>query len=85
MCRVLGVLQNSLYVLYGLEGVTDVKEIPGTVPDTLQKFCKIRVLYRQSYRSFCTNTRGYCVKVVQIPGGIVLEVLQNLHKVRVLY
>ena len=82
MCRVLGVQQNSLYVLYGLEGVTDVQ--------------KFRVLYRTRYKSFvkighCAGSPteafvkiGYCVKVVQIPGGIVLEVLQNLHMVRVL-
>ena len=76
----MGVLQNSLYVLYGLEGVTGVTEIPGTVPDTLQIFGKNRVLYRQSYRSFCKN-RVLCESK---PGGIVLEVLQNLQNFRVL-
>ena len=95
MCRVLGVLQNSLYVLYGLEGVTDVTEIPGTVPDTLQKVGKNRVLYRQSYRSFCknqvlcesrTNTRGYCAgsatEPTELP-GIVLKGVQTSQNHRV--
>ena len=97
LCRVLGVLQNSLYVLYGLERVTEPTEVSGTVPDLLQKSQKFRVLYRKSYRSLCknqvlcesrTNTRGYCAGSVTEPTevpGIVLEVLQNLQKFRVLY
>ena len=73
-----------------------VTEIPGTVPDTLQKFCKNRVLYRQSYRrSFCknrvlcesrTNTRGYCAASATEPtqgSGIVLKGVQTSENNRV--
>ena len=74
-----------------------VVQIPGgivlEVPQNLQKF---RVLCWKCYRTYksfgyCTGSPTeafvkirYCVKVVQIPGGIVLEVLQNLQNFRVL-
>ena len=59
---------------------------------TYRSFGYYRICYN-SHRNFgyCTGSPteafvkiGYCVKVVQIAGGIVLEVLQNLQNFRVL-
>ena len=68
------------------------------LPDLLQQSQKFRVLYRQSYRSFCknrvlcgsrTNTRGYCAGSATEPTqglGIVLKGVQTsqTHRVPVL-